>query len=485
MSLNTALNNAATGLRAASRAADLVAGNVANALTPGYARRDLILAASTSGSQGSGVRVLGVQRLTDPLVLGDRRLAQADAGGASVLSAALKRIEDAMGQPVDPASLSARAAAFGAKLIEAASRPDSEARLAATVTEARRLTEGFNAVAAEIQDVRSRADTAISTLVEQVNAALIRVDRLNTQIVRMGDRTRDASGLQEERQQLIDRIADAVPVREVPRANGAVALFTDGGAVLLDGRPRLLGFAAKGFVEPDMRIEDGALSGLTLDGRDLNVSPGGSLLGGGALQAQFDIRDRAGVEAQQALDALARDLIERFQDPALDPTIAPGGAGFFTDGASPFDPLNEEGLALRIQVNPDVDPLQGGEARRLRDGIGSAVPGEAGQAALISALSARFAEQRMPATGPASSQARSVTDQIAFVLSGISISRQSQDAETAFQATRLAAIREEEASNGVDTDDEMQKLLAIEQAYGANARVVQTIDALLDELLRI
>jgi flagellar hook-associated protein 1 FlgK len=31
----------------------------------------------------------------------------------------------------------------------------------------------------------------------------------------------------------------------------------------------------------------------------------------------------------------------------------------------------------------------------------------------------------------------------------------------------------------------MQKLLTIEQAYGANARVIRTIDALMDELLRI
>lgn len=485
MSLSTALNNAATGLRATARAADLVAGNIANSLTPGYARRELILGSSTVGASGNGVRVLGVQRVSDPLIVSDRRLAQADAGGSDVLSAALKRIEQAIGDPTSPSSLSARAVAFGASLVEAASRPDSSARLSSTITDARRLTQGFNAVATEIQDVRTRADNAIASLVDQVNTAVEKVDKLNTEIVRLGGQLRDASGLQEERQQLIDGIAEILPVREVPRANGEIALFTEGGAVLLDGRPRQLEFQAKGFVEPTMRVEDGALSGLALDGLPINTSSGTSLLGGGALQAQFDVRDSAGVEAQEAIDALARDLVERFQDPALDPTLTAGDAGLFTDLASPFDPANEEGLALRIGVNPLVDPLQGGEVWRLRDGLGAAVPGEAGQSALIVALSDRFELRRTPATGPAASQPRSVSDQVAFILSGISITRQSQDAETAFQGTRLATLREQEAASGVDTDDEMQKLLAIEQAYGANARVIQTVDSLLEELLRI
>lgn len=39
MNMSTALNNALGGLTAASRGAAVVSGNIANALTPGYARR--------------------------------------------------------------------------------------------------------------------------------------------------------------------------------------------------------------------------------------------------------------------------------------------------------------------------------------------------------------------------------------------------------------------------------------------------------------
>jgi flagellar hook-associated protein 1 FlgK len=38
---------------------------------------------------------------------------------------------------------------------------------------------------------------------------------------------------------------------------------------------------------------------------------------------------------------------------------------------------------------------------------------------------------------------------------------------------------------GVDTDQEMQKMLVLEQAYGANAKVIQTLGGLLDQLLQI
>ena len=46
MNMSTALNNALGGLTAASRGAAVVSGNIANALTPGYARRSLELATS-------------------------------------------------------------------------------------------------------------------------------------------------------------------------------------------------------------------------------------------------------------------------------------------------------------------------------------------------------------------------------------------------------------------------------------------------------
>jgi len=46
-------------------------------------------------------------------------------------------------------------------------------------------------------------------------------------------------------------------------------------------------------------------------------------------------------------------------------------------------------------------------------------------------------------------------------------------------------LKTQELQNGVDTDYEMQQLLLVEQSFAANARVIQTIDELIQTLLRI
>ena len=41
------------------------------------------------------------------------------------------------------------------------------------------------------------------------------------------------------------------------------------------------------------------------------------------------------------------------------------------------------------------------------------------------------------------------------------------------------------AADGVDSDAEMQRLLQYEQAYAANARVIQAIQTMMDQILGI
>ena len=122
-----------------------------------------------------------------------------------------------------------------------------------------------------------------------------------------------------------------------------------------------------------MALTSGGLSGLTVNGNPVRTDSLRGALRGGSLSAQFEIRDELGVEAQAELDSVARDLIERFEDPALDPTLSPGDPGLFTDNGNAFDPLTEIGLSAWLRVNPDADPEQGGESWRLRDGLGEPV----------------------------------------------------------------------------------------------------------------
>jgi len=52
-----------------------------------------------------------------------------------------------------------------------------------------------------------------------------------------------------------------------------------------------------------------------------------------------------------------------------------------------------------------------------------------------------------------------------------------------FSAARQESLKSIELEAGVDTDFEMQQLILIEQSYAANAKVIQTLDTLLDQLI--
>lgn len=485
MSIAGSLSSALSGLTTAARAAEVISSNIANAQTPGYGRRELQTSARVIGGSGQGVQVTGVSRASNLIVIGDRRIAEAGTGDREARAGFFLRLERVIGTPDSATSLGSRIAAFDAAMIEASSRPDSEARLSRLADSARSLTSHIAKAATDIQAARTAADTRIGTEVGQLNTALGRIAELNSRILASSSSGRDASALFDQRQQVVDSIASIIPVREVPRDNGQIALMTVGGAILLDGPAQQLGFNSIGMVLPGMTEATGALSGLTINGRPVATAGENSLIAGGSLAAQFAIRDELAPKAQAQLDAVSRDLIERFSAPGLDPTAAPGAAGLFTDAGDAFLAANEIGLSQRLRLNAAADPAQGGAVWRLRDGLGAAAPGAVGDATLLNALQAALNAPKTPTSGGFTAGSRSFSALSADLLSGVASQRLTAENEASFSAAQTDALRGMELAEGVDTDQELQQLLLIEQSYAANARVVQTIDDMIQTLLSL
>ena len=483
MSISGALSNALSGLTASSRSAEIASNNIANALNEGYARRELVLGARSLGGTGQGVAVTGISRAVNLVLLSDRRVAQAGTGDRQTRAQFFTNLEAAIGAPGSAGSLTSRVAALETALIEAASRPEAEGRLAKVADTARALANQIGAAAIAVQTARAEADHQIGSDINKVNAAMARVAEMNAEIRGHLSSGRDPSALLDQRQQLVDQIASVVPLREVQRDHGQIALFTTGGAVLVDGRAAEFGFTAAGIVEPDMTVASGGLSGLTLNGMPIVTSGPYSTISGGSLAANFAVRDELAPAAQVRLDAVARDLIERFG--SLDPTVTPGNPGLFTDAGTAFLPANEPGLAQRLTMNAAADPRQGGELWRLRDGLAAPSPGPAGNATLLAALHSALTASRQPASGNFLPGLRSFVGLNAEMLSTISTARLSADAEASFSAAKSESLKVQELQGGVDTDRELQDLLQIEKAYAANAKVIQTVDEMLNLLLGI
>src|SRR6056297_19072 len=482
MSMTSALSAAFNGLTASSRSAEIVSSNLANLLTEGYAPREILLAARPDTK---GVRVIGETRYVDERLLADRRMADADASAARTRADFLQDIQRQVGLPGDPGSLVARVAAFEASLVTAASRPDDENRLAESVTAAAQLAGSLNAVSDRIGVLRTRADNDIGVTVQDINSTLAHIADVNLQIISTRSGGRSSALLEDVRQAAIDKLSSHMPIIQSPRENGAVALYTAGGAVLLDSRPATLEFTPSNLVEPHMTGQNGLLSGLRLNGVDVPALGERSPIAGGRLAALFTLRDIDGVQPQSRVDALARNLVERFQDPALDSTRPAGSAGVFTDNGGPFTPANETGLAGRLRINPVLDSAQGGAPWRLRDGIGATSPGIAGAGDLLIALESSLVSRDIPATSDLGTVSRSFAGHAAQLTSAVGLDRSTADQITTFAEARRAELRAIEKEGGVDSDAEMQRLLVIEQAYAANARMIQTIDELMQTLLRI
>lgn len=479
MSLSSALNSAMSGLTAASRASGIVSENLANVMTPGYARRSLELASAVE--TGPGVRITGVQRHADPGIISERRGADAEYANAQLLSQFHTRFEALVGVPGDPTSMGARLADFEASLISAASTPESPLRLNNVVQAANALTNAVNGAADGVMQMRQQADRSIDIQVNQLNEALANVQKLNKRITATQLSGGEIASFLDQRQVFVDQINEIVPVNQAERDRGQIALYTEGGAILLDGRVAEIEFAPTSVITPDMTRDNGALSGLEVDG----VSVGLHVFAGGTIAANFEVRDDLTVSAQADLDSFARDLIERFETPGLDPTTANGDPGLFTDGGLAFSVGSETGLSGRFRLNAAVDPQEGGESWRLRAGLAATDPGVPGEARQLQALSEVLTEARAPASAVFGSGLTSAAGLASNLMSRAAQQSGFAEQRLTFATTSKTELTRIELAQGVDTDAELQTLMTVEQAYSANVRMIQAIDEMMETLLRL
>lgn len=483
MSITRALSNAMSGLTATARGTELVSANIANVMTPGYARRELATSPQAMGGNMGGVRIDGVVRAVNLSMLSESRLASAAQGEAATRTAFLSSIEGVIGMPGQAGGLASRLSDFHSSLVSAAARPDDDLRLQQVLSSATALARAFTTTTDALQSARAEADRAIASEVATLNDGLQQVATLNRRISALEASGKDAASLMDERQRVVDRLATIIPLKEVAREGSKIALFTQEGLALLDGtRPLQLDFAPSPVIGAQSGVGS-PLSLISVDGTALAPEQM-KLLGGGSLAGHFSIRDQIAPALQRDLDLLALDLQARLSDATVDPTLG-GGAGLFTDAGAVATAANVPGLAGRIAVNAVADPVQGGALWQLRAGMGAPAPGPVSETARLNAMAAALEASRPQAGGPLTGAWASLPDRLAEFGASVTTKRVGSEAELAARNARLNTISERMLTGGVDSDAEMQKLLQYEQAYAANARVIRALDDMINQLLRI
>ena len=461
MSISAALNSALGGLNASSRQVQAISNNLANALTPGYAPRRLELSSQPT-QLGGGVQVTALTRDVNESLLNDRRRADSAVAASTTSAAFFAEMERLLGTPEDGQSITARLADLEGSLISATVRPEENARLQTAVLRAGEVTLALNTASDWVQSLRSEAEIQIERDVTNANDYLRQLATLNSQIVDARNRGTAAAAFEDQRSLVMDQLAEIMPLRVFQRDNGAIAIYTPTGAGLLDGSPAELSFTATNLITPQMTQAGGLLSGLEINGRPVPTDGPGSPIAGGRLAANFELRDQLAVDTQGATDP-----------------------GLFTDAGAVFDPTNEVGLAGRVSVSDAVRPEAGGDYWRLRDGLYAAAPGAPGDASVLQNIADALSDQGTLASGNLGGSARSVSGHASAMLSYFGQQRLSLDQTVSFAQANQAGLVETELSLGVNSDEELQRLLLVEQAFAANARLIQTAGDMLDQLLGI
>ena len=442
------LSVGASGLRAYQTALNTTSDNIANASTPGYARRSVTLAevVSTNGllaqqraTTGNGVTITGIARAVDPLRAAAVRNANADLSRTQSSITYLNGIQGAL----TGSRLTDQITAFFNTAQAVAADPSSSAPRAQLIESAKGVATAFATTGRALDQADADLDSTAQSDVAQINSLSTALAKVNDGLGRASQGSVSQAQLLDQRDQLIDQLSQLADVSVATDAAGRATVSIGGptGAVLVSG--------TEGGNVTYARSASGAVAfAINRAGTTSALSPTGGALAG-IIEGAARIADTRTQVEQIATDFV--DGVNQVQAQGRDLDGNPGQP-LFAQGATPTDisvPLTSlRGVAAAAvgegpRGNGNLDALQ---ALRTSGGFESNLTG-------------------LIADNGATLQGRQTVS----------------DAQTAIQDSAVSA---RDQVSGVNLDAEAVDLLRFQQAYQASSRVIQiardTLQTLLD-----
>lgn len=436
-----------SGVSAYRTALAAVGDNVANAEVEGYARRSVRFAeGGLVGEEGigqaasfrfTGIKAAAVDRAWDDFQAQESRLAASADGRAGTRAYWLGQVEGSLGY--GELGVGSRIGAFFNTGTALAANPKDRLGRSAMLSALDDAASTIRNTAEALKSSGAAIAAAAGREVEAVNGDLEALARVNVSLLQSAPGRSSTAALQDERDRLIDSIAQRVDVTvsladngiatlTLARAPGVTLLEPAGrGLVVLstatDGRLSL-SLAAKGTTAP-FPVSGGTIAGLV----DVAASTADKRADLEAITAQF-------VSELNAWSAAGRDLAGNPGGPLL--TMSAGAMSVALAITSPD-------LVAAASATADNGNLLDLPSLRGTDGV------EAKWAALVA--------------GSAQSLA----------------SAKSEAAAASTRRDNSFAARDETA--GIDLDREAAELMRFQQAYGASTRIIQVARETLQSIL--
>jgi flagellar hook-associated protein 1 FlgK len=445
------INTALTSLYAQKRAMDITGQNIANANTEGYTRQRVNMQAqagsivpamwSKSDGIGTGVAVTDVQRLRDDFLESRGRTEHGQDAFLTSQTAAYSAVEDVFNEPSDTA-LQAQLHDMWSAWSDVANNPSQPAARSAlleqSATVVNVLRDGHDALAGQFAANRTQLDAYAA----EVNTTASAVAELNSTIVQAKASGVTVNELEDQRDLQVMHLSELTGATAAKRTNGAIDVFVGGANLVSQFTTRAI------EVTGASRLADQGTDPVTVGWADTKTAaPLGGTMGGMTSTMTTIIP-----KLSQQLDDVAAKLADTVNAAHTTAYGLDGGTGrpFFT-GTTAGD------IAVAIT---DPNEVAASSSPGSFDGSVADALGDSG----TSSTGPDKAYQSMIAQLGVSAQA---TARRSDIQSNITL--------------QVDAARESES--GVNLDEEMTNLLTYQRGYEAAARVLTTVDSMLDQLI--
>lgn len=437
---------ALAGLDVTRARIDTLTRNIANAQTEGYTKKT---DSQTVGALGQ-VTLGPIQRNVNESLLKSLRDSTGTQNQLQTTVTLLSQLETAFGTPSANTSLSAQITNLQNAFQDISVNPEQASLYNTVIATANGVTSTLHQLSQTVASTGSDAKTQLQQAVTTINQTLTSLDAVNNQIVAHSGND-DVTDLQDQRDRLLTTLSGLMDITTFAKPNGAIGVYT------ADGKPLV-----------DATVASVALGGATgLTWSTPTSAPTPINVHSGTVGGLLNLQNTTLPAVQGQLDDIARALTVEFN--AINVPI------FYQPGATPFNPASDTGYAGIIAVNPTVtqNTIHDGAAPAQTLVSGPALaPGDTtfiDQAvALFNRTNVAFTAPGLPATG---SIAQVATD---FITGQSALRANAQDALTSETTLSQTLQSKLSADSGVNVDDEVAQLSVLQNAYSANARVLQT-----------
>lgn len=344
------LNAALSGLKAAQNALNTVSTNIANASTPGYTRKILPQETLLVGGMGVGVKTGGLIRNVDTTLLKDIFKQTSVSQGALVKQTYLDRIQDFHGASEAGQALSAKIGRLEDAFANLSAAPNDSLLLSQTVNAATTVANSFNSFSELINNLRTQAETEISSYAREVNTQLEKIAALNIQISNMSHAGQSTADLEDQRDIALRSVSEYMQVSTYLTQDNVMVVSTKQGQLLADTSAQKLVFSQNVNMSATDYYPGGNLSGLRINSAGgIEITPTAI---GGKIGALFEMRDNTLPTYQAQLDELAQKMAERLDGLGL--RLFTDNAGNVPASTAPPAPVTYSGFAANMQVNRNI-----------------------------------------------------------------------------------------------------------------------------------